>query len=269
MKIFNRETFYIIIILGLAFFLLVKGCDNTNMKDENDILIKKILSLDTLVKEQDGSYRKLVDSYNTEKDLKNKLKNQNEDLYKIIKKNDEKLLMISNAAVTFKNEIDKNIKVNIKSDSSSSVIDFVSKYPSNEFNNDWFIEYHGKTYIFIGADKNIKIDSVIGKWVFNKFNLDIVLTEQDDGIWKYYLKGPEYLKVDDIKINSIPKKRFSQEDNKKFSILLGVGYKKVLNLDKSNIISIAGGLWFNQKNIILIEGSTNQMVGFTFLRKIK
>ena len=54
--------------------------------DALDALKKSIIMNDSLTKEADGRYAKLVNYYNTEKDLKEQLKDSNKDLYNVIKK---------------------------------------------------------------------------------------------------------------------------------------------------------------------------------------
>ncbi len=100
-KIFSRDTFYILIIVVLGILFLFNGCGKDK---ENDDLRKEILKLDKTVQEANGSYKKLVNNFATEKELNKEVKEINKELAKDLKKNNEKLLMISTAVATFQNK---------------------------------------------------------------------------------------------------------------------------------------------------------------------
>lgn len=265
-KIFTKDTFYIVIILILLILFLLKGCDGNNKDNQNEALIKELLKLDKTVQETNGAYRKLVNNFATQNELNTELKSINEELYKTVKKNDEKLLMIAKTVATFENKIDKGINVTITNNGDQKIIEFVTRYPTNEPGKDWFIEYKGRTYTQVTDSKELIVDSTTGNWNFNKLEFNVILTEQENGIWAYRLDGPEFLKVDSIQVNARPKEQFNP-NGKKINLLVGAGYRTLLDL-QSGALTLNGGMEFKQKNMILLDVSSNKMIGLTFIRKL-
>lgn len=258
-KIFNKNTFYFVIIAGLVLYiLLIKGCEGRRKEKEIEGLTKEILKLDKTVQETNGSYRKLVDNFNSEKDLRKIIEDSNKDLAKQLKKNDEKLLMVTKAVATFENKLDKGITVTVGNENGEKVLSFVTRYPDNNPGADWFIEYNGKLYT--------QSNKMEGEWKFNKLKFNMILTEKPDGMWAYRIDGPDYLKVDSIVVNAQPKDKFNNANNKKISLVLGAGYQTLINL-KNPAVSLYGGAEIKQKNIVLFNASTNEYIGVTFLRK--
>jgi len=259
-KLFTMQnfTFLIIIILGI-WILFMKSCGESKNDSEKDALMKEILKLDKTVQETNGAYKKLVDNFNSERDLMNEVKEFNKDLAKTIKKNDEKLLMVTNAIISFDSKLDKGINVTISKDSATGekIIQFVTRYPSgNNTNDEWFVQYDGKIYT-----ESEKLD---GKWEFNKLKFNIVLTEQENGMWATRIDGPDYMKVDSIKVNSLPKKDYNNVP--KFHLLVGAGYRTLMNMKDNRAVTLSGGFEYN-KTIVLVDASSNEMVGVTFIRK--
>lgn len=209
---------------------------------------KTIIKMDKTFKEGDGQYAKLVNYFNTEKDLNQQLKDQNKDLYKLIKSQDEKLLMINNMVASLESQMSEGFGQINKKDTNR--IDLKLKYP-NEGEN--FITWEG--YV------NRKNAFYKGEWKFGKLPLQVIMTETDRGIWKSRLVGPEWLVVDSMEINSLPIPIPEKQSN--FGVLLGGGYVRSLASNGTNGISIGGGLKFKSHYLIL-NATTNKEIGFSY-----
>lgn len=259
-KLANKDFFYGVVIVGLIVFFLMQGCgDKKHSKDlEKQIenYQKEILKKDSVKKEADGQYAKLVDYFKTEGDLMKELKDQNGDLAKLIKKQDEKLLSISTTVATFKSQMDKGIKVDMLNNGTEAK--FTTIYPGAESGQDWFIRYDGHLFTQTG-----KLD---GAWTFNKIKFNVILTEQPDGMWKQRIVGPEFLEITDLKVNSLPKKDYVAPTEKNIHFLLGAGYRTQLNM-KSNAVTLNAGISWKNKVIILTDVSTGQQVGLTIIKR--
>ena len=85
-----KNNFNTILLIILIIIILLLSWRIGNIKNDNQNLVddlkKSIIMNDSLVKEAEGRYSKLVNYYNTEKDLKEQLKESNKDLYNIVKK---------------------------------------------------------------------------------------------------------------------------------------------------------------------------------------
>ena len=235
----------IIILLGWKINLIEKANN-----DAEDALKKSIIMNDSLTKEADGRYAKLVNYYNTEKDLKEQLKDSNKDLYNVIKKESEKILSLTNAVVTLQGAVSEGF--GHVSPTDTNKINLTLKYPNDK---ESFINWNG------AVDK--KSAFYKGEWSFGKLPLQIVLTEEKRGLWKSRLIGPEWLKVDSMTINSIPASDYNDKQLKKLQFFVGGGYIKVLS-NSSNAISVGGGLSYNGYHNFLLHASTNQQVGISY-----
>jgi uncharacterized membrane-anchored protein YhcB (DUF1043 family) len=248
----NKDNFFLGIIL-LLILVLIFGAWYFSLKQKklyNQIheSNRLIIEMDKTVKEDDGQYSKLVNYFNTEKDLNNQLKEQNKSLYNLIKKQDEKLLMINNTVISLKNEVSEGFGNFNKID--TNLIDLKLKYPNEDDN---FITWNGT------INKNTTFYS--GEWTFGKLPLQIILTETDRGMWKSRLIGPDWLLVDSMEINSLPFPTIDKPKN--FSTLVGGGYVKSFNTSNTDAISVGFGLKFKNHNLIL-NGTTNKTIGFNY-----
>jgi uncharacterized membrane-anchored protein YhcB (DUF1043 family) len=248
------------ILYGLIIVLILLLIGGTwYMKNEQKKIYKElqkgnkiILEMDETTKEGNGQYTKLVDYFNTEKELNNQLKEQNKELYKLIKKQEEKLLMINNTVISLQGQLDEGFGSINEEDTNR--IDLELKYP-NEGDN--FITWDG--YI------NRNNAYYNGEWKFGKLPLQIILTETERGMWRSRLIGPEWLVVDSMEINSLPLPKIEKQSN--FGLILGGGYVVSFNPNGSNGVSIGAGLKFKNHNLI-INGTTNQEIGFNYYYNI-
>jgi uncharacterized membrane-anchored protein YhcB (DUF1043 family) len=255
MKLNKDNILYGLIIVLIL--LLIGG--SWYMKNEQKKLYEEIqkgnkiiLDMDKTTKEGDGQYTKLVDYFNTEKELNNQLKEQNKELYQLIKKQEEKLLMINNTVISLQGQLAEGFgSINEK---DTNRIDLELKYP-NEGDN--FITWDG--YV----NRNNAYYS--GEWKFGNLPLQIVLTETERGIWRSRLVGPKWLVVDSMEINSLPLPVLEKQSN--FGLILGGGYINSFNPNGSNGVSVGAGLRFKNHNLI-INGTTNQEIGFSYYYNI-
>jgi len=130
----NKDLFYRIFIgaaLVIIIFLAWQARLSQNKAlEETDALKKSIIASDKLVKEADGRYAKLVNYYNSEKDLKNQLKEQNKELYTVIKDQGERLLSITNTIVSLDSKVTEGF--GSIDDVDTNKINVALRYPSKE-----------------------------------------------------------------------------------------------------------------------------------------
>jgi hypothetical protein len=244
----------ILYILIITLIILLLGSTWYNRNQQNKLYQKiregneMIVELDELTKESDGHYTKLVDYFNTEKELNKQLKEQNKDLFKLIKKQDEKLVMINNNVLSLEGKISEGFgSINEK---DTNLIDLKLRYP-NEENS--FISWDG----FVNRNNAF----YSGNWSFGELPLQIILTETDRGMWRSRLVGPDWLKVDSMEINSLPIPKIKEPSN--LSLMLGGGYINSFDNNGVNGVSIGGGIRFKDHRLI-INVTTNKEIGFSY-----
>ena len=251
MKINKDNILYGLIIILIL--LLIGG--SWYMKNEQKKLYEEvqkgnqiIVEMDKTTKESEGQYTKLVNYFNTDKELNKQLKDQNKELYKLIEKQREQLLMINNTVISLKGQLAEGFGSVNQSDTNK--IDLKLRYP-NEGDN--FISWDG--YV----NRNNAFYS--GEWKFGKLPLQVILTETERGMWRSRLIGPDWLVVDSMEVNSLPLPVIEKQSN--FGLILGGGYINSFNPNGSNGISVGAGLKFKNHSLI-INGTTNQEIGFSY-----
>ena len=213
---------------------------------------KMILELDQLTKENNGQYTKLVNYFNSEKDLKEQLKKENNELYNLIKKQDEKLLMINNTIISLEGKMSEGFgNINEK---DTNLIDLKLNYPNDD-----------KSFITWGGFVNRTNGFYSGNWEFGELPLQIVLTETDRGMWRSRLIGPEWLTVTSMEINSLPLPQIETPSN--FGLLVGGGYINSFDPNGVNGLSVGTGVRFKD-HYLLINGTTNREIGFNYYHNI-
>lgn len=249
------NKFNMILLGGLIIVILLLswkiGVLRDQQQDALDEVKKEIIANDSLVKEKEGQYAKLVDYYNTEKDLKNQLKESNKELYKEIKKEQEKIIGLTNAIVSLEKKVDSG-KVEVDP-LDTNRLNLTLTYPDNK---DPFINWKGS------------IDKVTsyykGEWTFGKMPIQIVLTEEKRGLWKTRVVGPEWFKLDSLSVNTLP----PDKKEKTIQFLLGGGYIKSMS-NTPDGISIGGGVNVFGSHNIVVTANTNKEVGLNYYYKIK
>jgi hypothetical protein len=256
----NKDNFQRILIVILMLLLVwlawrleaIRG----ESSDQNDELKKSIIAADSLVKEADGRYAKLFDYYNTEKDLKKELQKSNSDLYKIIKKQDERVLSLTTTVISLRSAVVGGFGKFNPDDTNQ--IQLALRYPdlvSPFIKWDGFVDRRNARYL--------------GNWSFDKLPFQIVLTEEKRGLWKHRLIGPEWLIVDSLNIQSLPPDEYTPTVERKIQFLLGGGYYKSLTNPNWGAVHIGAGIsLFDQHNLIL-GATTNQELGLNYYYKFK
>ena len=248
------NTILLVILLVIIIFLGWRINNiNENSGDLQESLKKSIIMNDSLTKEADGRYAKLVNYYNTENDLKNQLKESNKELYNVIKKENEKILSLTNAVITLQGAVSEGFGKTDPTDSNK--INLYLKYPND---NNPFIKWNGS------IDK--KTAFYKGDWSFGKLPLQVVLTEEKRGIWKSRLVGPEWLKVDSMTINSLPAEEYVNKEERNLQFLIGGGYIGSLS-NSNNAVNISGGVNLFKKHFIMLNATTNKELGITYYYK--
>lgn len=240
--------------------LLLFGFNNSRQaaKSESEIkeLKKLIIKSDKLTKEAEGRYAKLVNYYASEKDLKNELKDLNKELYRTIKKQDERLLSISQAIITLESEISAGFGSIDKEDSTK--INLALKYPTK---GDPFVFWDGKVNRLTAEYK--------GEFTFGKLPIQIVVTEESRGLWKHRIIGPEWLKVDSLSINSLPPAEYVPIEPRKIQWLVGGTFNKSLIPTVPNSIGVNVGLNLFENHNILVGANSAQQVSVGYYYKLK
>lgn len=249
------------ILIGLIIILIllligshIKGnWDKDELLDQVTAANKHVLELDEVKKEADGQYAKLVDNYQSEKQLNERVSKINKELYKSIKKKDEKILMLKEAIVTLESAASSgDVTVNEK---DSSVLDLILNYPNPDSS---FINWKGSISML---DYKYK-----GEWSFGSLPLQIILTETERGMWNSRLIGPNWLKVDSMEIKSLPKKDIVDVKKRKFGFLAGGGLSTSLDNNGSKAIIIGGGLYYNNEMLIL-NASTRNIISLEYYHR--
>ncbi len=249
-----------LILLSALFILTLLLCINTcqiqkTAVKETDELKKSILISDKLIKEADGRYSKLVDYYKSEKDLMREIKEQNRDLYKTIKKQDERLLSITSALVTLDEKVVSGFGKPDPVDTNK--INFSLRYPDET-----------NPFIFWDGSINKKTAAYFGKFSFSSLPISVVLTEESRGLWKTRLVGPSWLKVDSLSVISIPPEKYIIDTPKKIQWLVGGSYYASLN-SSNRAIGVNLGLNIFDKHNIIVGANTLQQVSIGYMYKIK
>jgi hypothetical protein len=255
----NKDVIYRIIgaiLLSIILILLFKNCQIQNGADkELDTLKKSIIASDKLTKEANGRYSKLVDYYASNGDLMKELKESNHDLYKTIKKQDERLLSITSSIITLDRKVVQGFAQTDPVDTNK--LNLSLKYPDEK---DPFIYWDGWVNKNTAAYK--------GTFSFGKLPIQVVLTEEARGLWKSRIIGPDWLKVDSMSIKSIPPAEYASVTPKNIQWLVGGSYIYNMN-NSSQGIGVNFGLnLFDRHNLILGANTLNQ-VSLGYMYKIK
>lgn len=249
-RIFNAALLIIILIL------LVKMCNVQKDSVEETIALKKsIIASDKLTKESDGQYAKLVDYYKTERDLVKDLKDNNEALYKTIKKQDERLLSITNAVLTLDKKVVQGFAQVDPVDTNN--LNLSLKYPDEK-----------EPFVFWDGFVNKQTAAYKGTFSFGKLPIKVVLTEESRGLWKSRIVGPTWLKVDSMSILSLPPESYTAVKPKSIQWLIGGSYYYGLNSNNSGVGVNLGMSLFDRHNILL-GANTLQQLSFGYMYKIK
>jgi len=250
----NNILFIIIIILILlvVWFHLKNQRMQADMYNKIQEANKELVKLDKIKKESDGQYSKLVNYFSDQRTLNSDLRDRNKELSKLIKKQGERILMLNNSVISLEGKVSKG-DITIE-ENDSTVINLSLKYPNS---SNSFINWDGKIFT--------TTSSYLGNWSFKSLPIQVIMTETDRGLWKTRLVGPDWLKVDCIEVNSLPPLDFSNvKKERSLGFLLGGGYNKSLNPVINDALSISGGIYFKNHNILL-NGTSNSQIGINYI----
>lgn len=239
MKEFLKNNFLILaaalVVLGLLGYIVISSIDRKNEVKE---LKRTILLKDSLVKVREGQYTKLVNDMKSSSDLKKEVKEIDPRVSEDIKKAKEKPIMITTTKVVpvVKTTTD-TVYVNGETDRK-----IVSYYPNPD---SAFIKH---TSVLTGA-------SASSTWEFKPLKLNVIVTQQKDGMYRARLIGPNWLQAEEVTVNSLP---LTPVVEKKLRFMAGVGAGFDFYTNKPNL-GVYTGIKYNN-TIILLNGATNQVV---------
>lgn len=255
----NKDTIYRVIgaiLITIIVLLLFKNCQlQRESSSEIEDLKKSIIASDKLTKEANGRYAKLVDYYSTQGDLMKELKESNKDLYKTIKKQDERLLSITSSIITLDKKVVQGFAQADPVDTNK--LNLSLKYPDEK---DPFVFWDGWVNKNTAAYK--------GTFSFGKLPIQVILTEESRGLWKSRIVGPEWLKVDSLSIKSIPPEEYAVVKPKNLQWLIGGSYVYNMNTNSQGVGINFGLNLFDKHNVVLGANTLNQ-VSLGYMYKIK
>lgn len=256
----KKDKFYIGMLGALLLVVLFLSWRIGDLKSDNqdtdEEMRKSIIAGASLVKEANGRYSKLVNYYNSEKDLKKELKETNEELYKTIKKQNERILSLTNAVISLQGAVSEGFGHTDPVD--SNLINLTLKYPEDK-----------SPFITWGGSVNKNTAHYKGEWSFGKLPLQIVLTEEKRGLWKTRLIGPDWFKCDSLMVNSLPAEEYTEKKERKLQFLVGGGYNKSLTPIGPDAISVGGGINVFSNHNIILNINTNKEVGINYYYKFQ
>lgn len=204
---------------------------------------------DTLEKINEGLYRKIISDTMTKQQLMELIKQKTPEVYLQIK--DSKSKPVSSTNIQIK-PTEKKTEVSIHA--KDSIVELVSKYPDNK---DPFIKHT------LNVVKHVDKYSIQNaKWEFSELPIDLVVTEERNGIYKTYINGPEWLQVTNVKVNSLPIKTTKQNN---FGVIVGGGLGYQINTQKTFMSANVG---IRYKTSYFLGGlQTNKYVTLSYLKE--
>jgi len=257
----KKDKFYVVLMAIMILVILFLSWRIGNLKvgdsDGIDELRKTIIQNDSLTKIKEGQYTKLVDYYNSEKELKEELKKSNRDLYNTLKKQDEKILSLTKVVISLKDTVVQGFgKFN---PNDTNLIDLNLKYPVSD----------EKPFIFWNGFVNKKTAFYKGNWEFNTLPIQIVLTEEKRGLWKTNVVGPKWFKLDSLTIKSLPPEDFPQKIERNIQFLLGGMYNSNIVPMVPRAIGFGGGVSFKNQHNLIMNVNSDQSFSLGYYYKFK
>lgn len=252
---FYKVVIGILILLVIWLAFRIEGMRKSSMEYDKAVKAQLIAS-DSMIKEAEGQFAKIVNYYAKEKDLNQELKESNKELYKLLKSQDEKILNLTRSVISLSSKIDNGVGQIDPLDTNK--IDLTLKYPEED---NPFITWAGK------VDRTSAMYS--GLWTFGRLPIDIIVTEDSRGLWKHRISGPSWLTVDSMIVNSLPPEDYAQEKEKFIQFMVGGGYLSSLDKDRGPDVSVGGGISFNGNHNIIVNATTGRNVGFNYYYRFK
>ena len=231
-----------LIIIGAFSFILIQ---NAGLKSDLVDYKKTILQKDSLQKIRDGEYTKLVNDLKSSNDLKKYIKEISDSTYQDIKRNKEKPLIITKVTT-----IPKTIQtIDTVYIDTLGVRTITSYYPN-------------KDSMYIKHTSVIKDKESKNTWEFSPLKLNVIVTQQKDGMYRARFVGPSWIEAQEVTVNSLS---LSPITERKFKFLLGAsgGYD-------FNYRNVSAGIYtgFRYKNqIVLVNGNTNKVVSLGYIKE--
>ena len=231
-----------LIIIGAFSFILIQ---NAGLKSDLVDYKKTILQKDSLQKIRDGEYTKLVNDLKSSNDLKKYIKEISDSTYQDIKRNKENPLIITKVTT-----IPKTIQtIDTVFIDTLGVRTITSYYPN-------------KDSMYIKHTSVIKDKESKNTWEFSPLKLNVIVTQQKDGMYRARFIGPNWIEAQEVTVNSLP---LSPITERKFKFLLGAsgGYD-------FNYRNVSAGIYtgFRYKNqIVLVNGNTNKVVSLGYIKE--
>lgn len=249
----RKDLIYISLIgTGVLIFFLYDGC-----RDKREAkLLNEIATESKLRKDADGKYSQLVtviDGNSTlMRELKSSLDENFKDVKKILKKNDERLLMFSTSLLRFKEKSD-TVTIYPMDSTSDAEWRFRLVYPDSLKP---ILAYDG----FILP----QFRRIAGQWTSpNPLSITAILTETSKGNWNSRLIAPEYVIVDSIIVRSLPADKIAKQNKFRFVAGVGGGYSFA---NQQPVFSMSAG--FKLKRMIFLgDGSTSGDLQLKMLRE--
>lgn len=239
--------YYKLIIVALIFigafsFILIQ---NVGLKSDLVEYKKTILQKDSLEKIREGEYTKLVNDLKSSNDLKKYIKEISDSTYQDIKRNKEKPLIITKVTT-----VPKTIQT-----IDTVYIDTLGVRTTTSY-------YPNKDSMYIKHTSIIKDKEAKNTWEFSPLKLNVIVTQQKDGMYRARFVGPSWIEAQEVTVNSLP---LSPITERKFKFLLGVsgGYD-------FNYRNVSAGIYtgFRYKNqIVLVNGNTNKVVSLGYIKE--
>lgn len=252
---YKNYIIWIVVIGVIAFFALKIYSSFNKVNEENTLLKKEILAKDTLDQIAPGKASKLDNTFATAGDLNTQQKTQDASLLDTIKKRNETILSLSNIVLSMQNQ--KQITPVIEN--KDSTYSFTSYYPKKD---SAFIQYDGNL--------NTKTKQLNDTWSFNPLKVNVTLTQRKDGLWDTYLDAPTFVKIDSIKVNSLPPAKYvpTAQQQKLFVLYGGLGVRGNTNSDMTNkSLLLKGAVSIKDKVLIEADYGTDNKVGAGVLVK--
>lgn len=231
-----------LIVIGAFSFILIQ---NAGLKSDLVDYKKTILQKDSLQKIRDGEYTKLVNDLKSSNDLKKYIKEISDSTYQDIKRNKEKPLIITKVTT-----VPKTIQtIDTVYIDTLGVRTITSYYPN-------------KDSMYIKHTSVIKDKESKNTWEFSPLKLNVIVTQQKDGMYRARFVGPSWIEAQEVTVNSLP---LSSITERKFKFLLGAsgGYD-------FNYRNVSAGIYtgFRYKNqIVLVNGNTNKVVSLGYIKE--
>lgn len=242
----TKEKLITIGFLAVIFILLLSLITRESINTSKINSLKEtILSKDSLYKVRDGQYTKLVNDTKSKSELTKEVKSELPQTYQDIKKAKENIISHTKVSVAPKS----TTTIDTVYIDTLGIQKFDSYYP----NKDNYFVKHKST-----IDKNVATNL----WEFNSLKLDIVVTQQKDGMYRARLAGPEWIEANEVTVNSLPLTPLTE---RKLKFLLGGSGGYSMN-DRNIVLGIYSGIRY-KSNIILIHGGTNKVISGGFIKE--